>query len=229
MPISSSSSSPVPRTPNFLEEVRNTVGRATFGGTLHSLVQPFFERRGGAMTPHESSSIDPPPGMEPLAPPLPPPIPQPGPEFAQRLAQAVGDLRRSGERLAEQATADALEMAILIARRIIEAELSSSPAVLTGLIRSAIGRLGESRKIQVRLCPRDAEAVAAAGAADGVDEGVAGMTLARVEIRADATLTAGDCIIDGEHGTVDGRLSTRLEEVRRVLSRALAESEGGAR
>lgn len=229
MPISSPSSSPVPRTPSFLEEVRSTVGRATFGGTLHSQVRPFFERRGGVMTQHEPSSIDPPLGMEPLAPPLPPPIPQPGPEFAERLAQAIGELRHSGQRLAEQATADALEMAILIARRILEAELSSSPAALTGLIRSAIGRLGESRKIQVRLHPRDAEAVTAAGAADGDDGALAGMTLARVEIRADATLSPGDCIIDGEHGTVDGRLSTRLDEVRRVLSRALGESEGAPR
>jgi len=226
MPISSSSSSPVPRTPSFLEEVRGTVARATFGGTLQANVQPFFERRGGMMTPAETPSIDPPPGMEPLAPPLPPPIPQPGPEFAQRLARAIADLRRSGERLAEQATADALEMALLIARRIIEAELSTGPATLTGLVRSAIGRLGESRKIQVRLCPADAEAVQAA---DGADEALAGMTLARVEIRADATLSPGDCIIDGEHGTVDGRLSTRLDEVRRTLSRALAETEGASR
>ena len=225
MPISSSSSSLVPRTPNFLEQVRGTVTRATFGGTLRPQVQPFFERHDGVMTSGEGLSLDPPPGMEPLAPPLPPPIPQPGPEFAQRLAQAISDLRRSGERVAEQATADVLEMALLIARRIIEAELSTGPATLTSLIRSAIGRLGESRKIQVRLHPGDADAVEAA---EGADEALAGMTLARVEIRADATLSPGDCIVDGEHGTVDGRLSTRLDEVRRILSHALAETEGTA-
>jgi hypothetical protein len=229
MPIFSSSSSPVPRRPSFLEEVRGTVGRATFGGTLRTQVQPFFERRGGAMTPAETPSIDPPPGMEPLAPPLPPPIPQPGPEFAERLARAVADLRRSGERLAEQATADSLEMALLIARRIIEGELATGTAPLIGLVRSAIGRLGESRKVQVRLCPSDAEAVKAAGAGADDDGGLAGMTLARVEIRADATLSPGDCIVDGEHGTVDGRLSTRLDEVRRILMRALGEGEGRAR
>jgi flagellar biosynthesis/type III secretory pathway protein FliH len=205
------------------------VGRATFSGTLRTQVLPFFERRGGVMTPTDTPSMDPPPGMEPLAPPLPPPIPQPGPEFAARLARAIADLRRSSERLAEQATADALEMALLIARRIIEAELSTGPAPLIGLIRSAIGRLGESRKVQVRLCPSDAEAVEAAGAADGDDGALAGMTLARVEIRADATLSPGDCIVDGEHGTVDGRLSTRLDEVRRILARALGDGEGGAR
>ena len=47
-------------------------------------------------------------------------------------------------------------------------------------------------------------------------------------IRADATLSPGDCIVDGEHGTVDGRLSTRLDEVRRILSHALAQTDGAA-
>ena len=121
-------------------------------------------------------------------------------------------------------TADALEMAVLIARRIIDGELASNPAALTGLIRSAVARLGESRKIQLRLHPSDAANVEVAG--DGGP--LAGVAIARVEIRADATLSPGDCIVDGEQGTVDGRVATRLEEVRRILTRALAEEGGRA-
>jgi flagellar assembly protein FliH len=236
----------VPRAPGFLEQVNTSVSRATFGGTLHAQVMPFFERRGGATLSRPSRSADmqaameAPPGVEPLAPPLPPPIAHPGPEFAERLARAVAELRHSGERLAEQSSADALEMAILIARRIIESELGTGPAALNGLIRSAIGRLGESRTIQLRLCPGDAAAVQAAGAAAGEADGAAGgkggplagfsgLTLARVEVRPDPSLSPGDCIVDGEHGTVDGRLSTRLDEVRRILTRALNEGGEGAR
>jgi hypothetical protein len=239
MPISSSSSSPVPRSPGFLEQVNTSVSRATFGGTLQAQVMPFFERRGGATLSRPSRSaemqagMEAPPGVEPLAPPLPPPISHPGPEFAERLARAVAELRQSGERLAEQASADALEMAILIARRIIETEIGTGPAALNGLIRSAIGRLGESRTIQLRLCPGDAAAVQAAGAVDGADGGKGGpqggLSLARVEVRPDPSLSPGDCIVDGEHGTVDGRLSTRLDEVRRILTRALNEGGEGAR
>jgi hypothetical protein len=222
MPISSPSSSPIPRPPAFLDHVRGSVDRATFTGTGHALVVPFFERAGGAMAPAEVPAMEPPAGVESLATPLPPPIPQPGPEFAARLAKAVAELRWNGERLAEQASADALEMALLIARRIIETELKSNPEALSGLIRSAIGRLGESRKVQLRLCPSDAAAVEAAG--DGGPLG--GLAIARVEVRADATLSPGDCIVDGEHGTGDGRVATRLDEVRRILTRALAEEAG---
>src|SRR6266849_3465025 len=149
MPITSTSSSPIPRPPSFLEQIRGKVDRATFGDPTQSQVMPFFERQGGAASTMEFPVMESASGVESLAPPLPPPILQPGPEFAERLAKAVADLRRNGERLAEQTTADSLEMALLIARRIIETELTTNPASLTGLIRSAIGRLGESRKIQL--------------------------------------------------------------------------------
>ncbi len=232
MPISSSSSSPVPRPPTFLEQVSGAVARATFGGTLHTHVQPFFERRGGATISRGvqmSAADDPPSNVEPLAPPLPPPVAHPGPEFAERLARAVAELRHTGERLAEQATADALEMALLIARRIIDSELGTGPAALNGLIRSAVGRLGETRTIHVRLCPSDAAAVEAAGHGAGGVGAPGNLSLARVEIRADASLSPGDCIVDGDHGTVDGRLATRLDEVRRILTRALNDGGDGAR
>ena len=222
MPVTSTTSSPIPRTPSFLEPIRGKVDRATFIGASDTGVQPFFERQGDAARQAEIPVMETPSVVESLAPPLPPPIPQPGPEFVERLAKAVGELRRTGERLAEQTTADALEMAMLIARRIIEGELKTNPAALTGLVRSAIARLGESRKVQLRLHPTDAANVQAAG-----DAGPLGATsVARIEIRPDVSLSPGDCIVDGEQGTVDGRVATRMEEVRRILTRALSEEEG---
>jgi len=222
MPVTSTTSSPIPRAPSFLDKIRGKVDRATFSGASDTGIQPFFERQGDAARQVEIPVMETPSVVESLAPPLPPPILQPGPEFADRLAKAVAELRRTGEHLAEQTTADALEMAILIARRIIEGELKTNPAALTGLIRSAIGRLGESRKVQLRLHPTDAANVQAAGDAGPL----AAVSVTRVEVRADPSLSPGDCIVDGEQGTIDGRVATRMEEVRRILTRALSEEDG---
>lgn len=192
----------------------------TFGGKLAvRRVVPFLERPGG--DPGPDSDMDMHSGVEPLAPPLPPPPPQPGPEFAARLAQAIAEMRRQSQRLGEQAESDVVEMAVIIARRILEAELSTGTEPLFSLVRSAIRRLGESRRITVRLCPTDAAAVQAAGEGSPLS----GLAIAKVEVMADSTLSPGDCIVDGEHGTVDGQLSSRLDEVRRIVTSALGEPQ----
>lgn len=159
----------------------------------------------------------------------PEPQPPPGPtpeqlaafraEAMQKVAHAVEVLRLSSERLAEQARADVLELGFFVARRILEAELSTSPDALFALVRSALQRAGDSRKISVRVHPQDAQALAPALAKGGL-----GVSAATVEIVQDGSLSPGDCIVDTDFGKVDGRLDTRLDELRRA---AVAASEEG--
>jgi flagellar assembly protein FliH len=54
---------------------------------------------------------------------------------------------------------------------------------------------------------------------------VEGIGAARVEIQADAALQPGDCVVDTDFGQIDGRLETRLGELRRALEGA---AEGAA-
>jgi flagellar biosynthesis/type III secretory pathway protein FliH len=42
-------------------------------------------------------------------------------------------------------------------------------------------------------------------------------SISRVEIVADPSLGRGDCLVEGDLVTVDGRLNARIEELRRVL------------
>jgi len=220
VPLKSPSSSN-PRPPQFLTGLRPSISEATFGHagplTGQRRVVPLLDKPAPTKV-GPLAEVD--AAIQPLAPPLPPPPPQPGPEFAERLARAVAELRARSERIGEQVEADAVEIAVLIARRILDQELQTGTAPLFSLVRSAVQRLGESRKIVVRLSPGDAAAVQQAGDA-GPMRGVA---IAKIEVMADATLSPGDVIVDGEHGSVDGRLSARLDEVRRIVSSALADS-----
>lgn len=157
--------------------------------------------------------------FSPPAAPLPPP---PGAvEYAERLSAAVSALRLTSERLAEQARADALELALLVSRRILEAEISTNVEKFFGVIRSVIRRAGESHRVVVRLHPDDAARIEAAGGG----RGISGMSVAQVEIAADAELELGDCMVDADFGVVDGRLTTRLDEMRRLLTEAMAAEE----
>jgi len=140
----------------------------------------------------------------------------------ERLEQAVVLLRAQGERLAEQARSDALELAFMIARKILEREIHTDPVALLSLIRSAITRAGEANQITIRLSASDADALRLAGH----DLASQAFSLAKVSIVADPNLSAGDCIVETNLGTVDGRLSTRLAEMRETVETAI---EQGAR
>ena len=139
----------------------------------------------------------------------------------QKVNAALDTLRAQADRLAEQARADAIEIGFQVARKILETEVRQSPEALFALVRSAIRRAGESRRVAVRVAPEDAALLQS----DAGRAALEGVTAARVEFVADPSLQRGDCMVDTDFGQVDGRLSTRLAEVRRAVDGA---SEGAA-
>jgi flagellar assembly protein FliH len=139
-------------------------------------------------------------------------------EAFQKVAHAVEVLKLQGERLAEQARSDALEIGFMVARRILEAELSTSAEALFALVRGALKRAGDSRKVVVRVHPEDARLLEGPAAA-----GALGVTTATVEVSADSSLGRGDVLVDTDFGMVDGRLTTRFDELHRAATSALEE------
>src|SRR5688572_27851742 len=67
-------------------------------------------------------------------------------EVGNRLGSAVEMLRTTSERLAAEARSDALEVGFLIAKRILETELTTSPEPLVALVRSTTPRRGGPRR-----------------------------------------------------------------------------------
>lgn len=181
-----------------------------------------------AFSPHPSAPLvsEVAPSPEETPPPAPP---EPDPEMVsamvgERLAGAIESLNQMAERLTAEARADALEVGFLVARRIIEDEVSGNAEVLLDLVRTAQRRLGESRHLVIRLCPDDAQAVQEVLAAKGA-QAVAESAIAQIEVKADPSLQRCDCVVEGDLGSVDGRLNTRLEELRHAaLTGAVGES-----
>lgn len=134
------------------------------------------------------------------------------PVAEQQLLAAITALRSQGERLAEQARSDALELGILIARRIIERELSTNLEGVFSLIKSAIRRAGEDSVTRVRLHAGDVARFQSAARAD--------FSLGTIELVADASLQPGDVMVDTQSHTIDGRLATRFDELVRHLDGA---------
>jgi flagellar assembly protein FliH len=137
------------------------------------------------------------------------------------VSAALDTLRAQADRLAEQARSDALEIGFLVARKILESEVRQSPEALFALVRSAVRRAGDSRRVAVRLSPDDVATVQSESGRAALE----GLAAARIEILPDPTLQRGDCTVDTDFGQVDGRLGTRLAELRRSVD---ASVEGAA-
>jgi len=144
-------------------------------------------------------------------------------QFTERTSSAIEVLRATAERLAAEARTDALEIGFLVARRILEMELTASAEPLVNLVRSAVRRLGESRRIVIHLSPADAQAMTTIIESRGA-QAVAQASISKVEIVADASLGRGDCLVEGDLVTVDGRINARIEELRRVLDAGVGEN-----
>ncbi|HTP24441.1 MAG TPA: FliH/SctL family protein [Anaeromyxobacteraceae bacterium] len=137
-------------------------------------------------------------------------------EAMERVKSTLETLRAQSERLAEQARSDAIEIGFLVARKILETELRQSPDTLFSLVRSALRRAGESRRIALRLSPEDA----ALCESDRGKSALEGISTSRIELVADPTLERGDCTVETDFGQVDGRLGTRFSEIRRAVDSA---------
>ena len=149
----------------------------------------------------------------------PPPPPAPVVDMS-RMDAAVDRLRMLSDRLAADMRNDALEVAMMLARKIVEGELTTNVDRMMSTVRSAVRRLGESRRITVRLSPEDAELLSKGNQPSSE---LGGLSAAKVEVVADAALGRGDCLVEGDLGSVDARLDTRFAELRRAIAEDAAE------
>ncbi len=140
----------------------------------------------------------------------------------ERVGAAIATLRAQADRLAEQARSDSIEIGFQVARKILDAELHHSPEALFSLVRAAVRRAGESRRVAVHVAPGDLPLLQSTQGQAVLE----GLSAARIELVADPTLQHGDCLVDADFGQVDGRLSTRLLEIRRAVDGASAEDVG---
>jgi flagellar biosynthesis/type III secretory pathway protein FliH len=205
---------------------RHTRSPGFLNGSRVKNIHPLFGGAPGDAEPElmfpDGSDHDDEVGVESLAPPLPTPPAMMSQESAEKLAQAIAELKKLGGRLGAEIGSTALEIGCLLARQIIDAELKTDPEMRVGMIKAAIRRLGEATKVTVRLAPADRDTVASLA---GEGE-LLGLPLASVELVADMNLSPGDAIVESDTGMVDGRLGTRLEELRRVLGPVMKPKDG---
>jgi flagellar assembly protein FliH len=137
-------------------------------------------------------------------------------EFARLLEAVQAQLNA-----AEQATAQGvLELACELARQMLRNEISSNPNALLPVVREALGLLfTDSRGVQVKLNPLDLDVLEPV-----LREEFPNLPL---NLRADAAITRGGCLVDSGGTIVDGRLEKRWARAIAQLGQKLPWEEPG--
>jgi flagellar assembly protein FliH len=133
--------------------------------------------------------------------------------LAAALEQTLTVVRAERERLAAEITETMPQVALELARKVVEREIATGDDVVRAAIEPVIRRLAESGGAVVRVAP---DVAAALEAWRAEEERTA--PLSAVVIRADEGLRRGDWIIETEGGLLDGRLMTKFEEAARILT-----------
>jgi flagellar assembly protein FliH len=127
------------------------------------------------------------------------------------VTQVLGmrsDLRGRAER-------DAVQLALMIAKRVLHRQLSVDESALTAIAHIAFDRLTRSESWRVTVHPQFAAAVTAA---------LPGSHATRVHVDPDPDCALGTLIIHSAEGTIDASVDAQLEEISRGLTDRLANS-----
>lgn len=133
-------------------------------------------------------------------------------EHVDRLAQLMTRANHDLQTTLHELEPEIVELALTIAGRIVERELSLDREIVVDTVRSAIEAVGQLLVVRVRVHPDDYDVVAQAWSA---------LATAKkdvpAELVADPKVQSGGCVVDTTTGFVDAQRNTRFDEIRKQL------------
>ncbi|MGN2242668.1 FliH/SctL family protein [Frateuria sp. GZRR33] len=123
-----------------------------------------------------------------------------GRERVARLEAICAQAARPLETLDAAVEQELAQLALLVARRVIAAELATRPELIAQAVRQAAAALpAATRELRVRLHPDDLALMRELEAAE-----------THWQLIADPALARGDCQLESERSRLDARLETRM-------------------
>jgi len=134
----------------------------------------------------------------------------------ESLVKALEELAAFRGRLRDRYERELLEVALGVARKVVQHELAERPQIWLGMIRAAIRRVVDRERITVRVPAALASFLRESGGElraqlDGVKE---------LTIVDDESLPPTGCVIESRFGEVDIGVETQLDAAERALVRA---------
>lgn len=122
--------------------------------------------------------------------------------------------RQRSEALAGMET-DILELALAIAEKLVQREIQLDEEYLPRLISWGVKQMGDTDRVVARVCPVSNEGAPVAAVLQNMGD--------RLQVVVDEELEPGDCVIETGGRLLDGRLHTRLTNIRQALEDVVAQ------
>jgi flagellar assembly protein FliH len=137
----------------------------------------------------------------------------------QRLVSMLKEVTAAKDSLFVDTRRQLLDLALLIARKIINQELSADPEIVLSVIKKTFSYIANHQQVVVRVAPEDFETVSQkkdfwtslAQRLDGL------------KIEKDSRVAPGGCVIETSSGVADGRISVQLDELKEVIEKTWSE------
>lgn len=124
-------------------------------------------------------------------------------------ARQLFDLAAVQAELSKRAERDATQAALLVAGQLLGSTLSTEPEKILALLKPHLARMRRAQRIVLRLHPDDTAWLQ--DHPDALNELREQHTLASsLELRSDASITRGGCVVESNIGDLDARVETRL-------------------
>ncbi len=128
------------------------------------------------------------------------------------MRNLVDMARVERHKLMESAEPELVRLAVGIAERVLHQQIALDRGVVVEMARVAIGRLVEKESVTVRVNPGDLERMR-----EHRDELLSNGEIKNFRVIEDQRVDRGGVVVETDGGTIDARISTQLNEAKRVL------------
>ncbi len=140
---------------------------------------------------------------------------------AQRLNEVIESIQTQGGQLLSKYEAQMVQLTLEVARQIVHQEIEIDPQIVVRCVKAAMDLIVEGSHLCIHLNPKDVELV---GEEIQVDLSAPGRH--PVEIKPDAKIERGGCLLETEFGLVDATLGARWQSVVHTIRQILNERTG---
>lgn len=131
----------------------------------------------------------------------------------QGIDGVLKELNSFGEKLARNCERDVTELALAVARKVVQREIETREETVVDCVRAALDLVVASGRIVVKVNPRDLEVLH-----DHTSELARGMDgLKGLSVEGDESVSRGGCVLETNYGEVDATIDGIMAEIEEKL------------